>query len=469
MNSEQNPPELIVSGLLVVPGHPPERGEVHVANGTIVAVIAGSTADSHGVARIDAGRALVFPGAIDCHVHSGSHQGEGITALTRSAAAGGVTTVVDMPYDAVGPVDSTEAMQEKIARLSDEAVVDVALLATVRPDAGAGDVAPLVEAGAAGFKLSTFCTDAYRFPRVSGAQFLDVLAAVRDSSSVVLVHAEAEDVIKPRIDEARASGDTSPRAHCRSRPPVSETAAVLTALEYARATDARLHLCHLSLPRSVDLVRRAVEEGVHATSETCPHYLVFCDEDMDRLGGRLKINPPVRSAEDRDAMWGRVLNGAIDVVSSDHAPWPLSYKTKENIFDNHSGAPGVETLFAIVAGGIFARGGSAGDVARLLSDGPARLFGLNNSKGSLEVGKDADMVFFDPDAAFVVDEAKLHSNAGWSPYHGLNLSGRVTMAISRGEVVYDGSEVVGAPGRGRLLQPGRPHAANAAAKGDSDG
>jgi len=468
VNIEEDTPELIVSGLLVVPGRPPERGEVHVANGMIVAVIAGSTADSQ-VARIDAGKALVFPGAIDCHVHSGSHKGEGITALTRSAAAGGVTTVVDMPYDAVGPVNSTESMQEKIGRVRDEAVVDVALLATVRPDAGAGDVGPLVEAGAVGFKLSTFCTDAYRFPRVSGAQFLEVLEAVRDASSVVLVHAEAEDVIKPRIDEARASGDTSPRAHCRSRPPVSETAAVLTALEYARATDARLHLCHLSLPRSVDFVRRAVDEGVHATSETCPHYLVFCEEDMDRLGGRLKINPPVRSADDRDGMWERVLNGAIDAVSSDHAPWPLSYKTNENIFDNHSGAPGVETLFAIVAGGVLARVGSAEDVARLLSDGPARLFGLNDSKGSLEVGKDADMVFFDPGAAFVVDEATLHSNAGWSPYNGLTLSGRVTMTISRGEVVYDGSEVLGAPGRGRHLQPSRTDAAHRPAEGGANG
>jgi allantoinase len=428
------------------------RGEILVADERIVAVVPGEPPDRPGVKRIDLGQALLLPGAIDCHAHSGSYGGEGMLAMTRSAAAGGVTTVIDMPYDADGPLDNTDAFAAKAARVEREAVIDVALLATVRPGTGANEVQPLVESGAVGFKLSMFCTDPVRFPRIPDVQFIEILAAIAEANSLACVHAENEEIIKPLIDRARQTGQSRPIDHCRSRPPVSETQAVLTALEYARDAQARLHLCHLSLPRSVDLAAAYAAEGLPVSTETCPHYLCFSEDDMERLGGRLKINPPVRSAGDVAGLWQRLLGGGIDVVASDHAPWPLGHKTAEVIFDNHSGAPGVETLFPIVAGELLSnRGGTVADVVRLTASTPARLFGLDHCKGALRPGMDADVVAFDPSGTAIVDETALHSNAGWSPYHGRPVHGTVLLTMSRGEVVWDGSQIPVAPGRGRLV------------------
>lgn len=444
------PVDLALAGRLVTGTGEPTRGELLVSGGRIVEVSRSTPSSTPAARRVDVGEAYLLPGAIDCHAHSGSHPGEGLQALTRSAVAGGVTTVVDMPYDAAGPVVSEEVMTRKRSVVEGEALTDVALLGTVRPGTGGDDVRPLVAAGAVGFKLSLFCTDARRFPRIPDGQFLEVLEAIREAGSIACVHAENEEIIKPLIESFRAAGDGSPLAHCRSRPPVSETQAVLTALEYAHETGASLHLCHLSLPRSVDLAARYKEDGARVSTETCPHYLCFSEEDMERQGGRLKINPPLRTRDAEEGLWERVAAGAVDVVASDHAPWPIEQKTEPFIFDNHSGAPGVETLLTAVASGLLDRGGSPNDVARLLSARPAALFGLA-AKGSLEVGKDADVVAFDPSRPVTIDERKLHSNAGWSPYHEMTFSGRVVLTVSRGEVVYDGESVLAEPGRGRVV------------------
>lgn len=443
--------DVSIRGMVVDGDAEPFRGEILISGGRIIGVRSGEPAAAAAIHSLDVGGAYLMPGAVDCHVHSGSHPGEGIAALTRSAAAGGVTTVIDMPYDAEAPVVDPDVFRKKRSRVEREAVVDVALLGTVRPGTGAADVAPLVDAGVVGFKLSLFCTDAQRFPRIHDGQFIEVLDAIREAKSIACVHAENEEIIKPLIARACGSGDVSPLAHCRSRPPVSETQAVLTALEYARVTGAHLHLCHLSLPRSVDLGARYASEGTSVSVETCPHYLCFSEDDMERLGGRLKINPPVRSAASKEALWERVFDACVDVVASDHAPWPLSDKTHPAIFDNHSGAPGVETLLPLLVTGVLARGGRLRDVSRLVSAAPARLFGLSN-KGSLDVGMDADIVAVDTAASYSIDEALLHSNARWSPYHGMTTGCRVVLTVSRGDVVWDGTSVSGSPGRGRLVE-----------------
>ncbi|MGH9304691.1 MAG: dihydroorotase [Acidimicrobiales bacterium] len=448
--------DLCLVGRVVTRGErEPERAELVVSGGRIAEVRAlrGKAAGLPSPARrIDVGDAYLLPGGIDCHVHSGSHPGEGIAALTRSAAAGGVTTVVDMPYDATGPVVDGSVFAEKSRRVEKEAVVDVALLGTVRPGPDAEGVKALVGAGAVGFKLSLFCTDPRRFPRIHDDQFLQILEAIEQAGSIACVHAENEEIIKPLIERARRSGDSSPIAHCRSRPPVSETQAVLTVLEYARETGARLHLCHLSLARSVELASSYRAAGTKVSVETCPHYLCFSELDMAAQGGRLKINPPLRSPADVEGLWHHVSSGAVDVVASDHAPWPISDKTRADIFDNHSGAPGVETLLTVLGSRLLARGGSACDLARLVSERPAELFGLSGQKGSLAAGKDADILAFDPDADFVLHESDLHSNAGWSPYDKMSFTGRVVLTVSRGEVVFEGGRVLGMPGRGRLVK-----------------
>ena len=447
--------DLSIAGRVVKGPVEPVRGEIRVAGGRIVEVREGEPASGSASKLIDVGDAYLFPGAIDCHVHSGSTTAEGIRALTASAAAGGVTTVIDMPYDVAAPVVSPEILAAKRDKVMTEALVDVALLGTVRPGTGGTDVGPLVEAGAVGFKLSLFGTDPHRFPRIPDDQFLEVLAAIREHGSVACVHAENEEIIKPLLARAREAGNSSPLDHCRSRPPVSETQAVLTALEYANETQAHLHLCHLSLGRSVDLARCYAAEGLQVTIETCPHYLCFSEDDMRRQGGRLKINPPLRPPAEVGRLWERLSAERIDVVSSDHAPWPLSDKTRPAIFDNHSGAPGTETLVTVLAAGLSP---GVGTSARSCSSWLRHQRGSSGSRTQKALWRPAwtpmSWLSTRPGPSHWTS-ARLHSNAGWSPYHGMAFPGQVVLTVSRGEVVWDGSKVLGSPGRGRVLRRSR--------------
>jgi allantoinase len=226
---------------------------------------------------------------------------------------------------------------------------------------------------------------------------------------------------------------------------------VLKAAEFAYSTSCAVHFCHLSLARSVELVSWFVSDGLDATVETCPHYLTFDDSSMDELGSRLKINPPLRGVQDQAALWAAIAAGRIDVVASDHAPWPLEQKKQPNVFDNHSGVPGVETLVPLVLGQGLARGIAVDALARVLSTNPAKRFGLA-SKGEIAVGKDADLIVFDPAVESLIDETKLHSNAAWSPYHGRRVHGRLTHVVARGDLVVDG-ELSSRPGRGKVLTP----------------
>jgi allantoinase len=446
--------ELSLVGRIVSSRGDQGHGEVRIRAGVIAAVSVGSVSDAPAEQRIDVGDAYVLPGLIDCHVHCLSHPGEGVAAATRSAAAGGVTTILEMPFDAEGPVWSVERFRQKQELVAREAHVDVGLYATVRPDGGGASVAELAEAGAVAFKLSMFDTDPARFPRTPDGRLFEELAAAAEVDRPVCVHAENDEIIRPLLTRLRATGDGRAELHAASRPPVSETAAVAEVLELARAARARIHLCHLSLPRSVDLVRQHADGGTRVTAETCPHYLLLSEDDLRRHGGRCKINPPLRRREDVDALWQRVRAGALDALSSDHAPWPLEQKTHDNVFDNHSGAPGVETLLPLVAGeALHRRDVPISSLVRLLSRRPAEVFGLAHRKGDLRPGLDADVVVFDPHRSWTLDERELHSNAGWSPYHGRHIRGAVTLTVARGEVVWDGRTVLSRPGRGRFVAP----------------
>lgn len=197
--------------------------------------------------------------------------------------------------------------------------------------------------------------------------------------------------------------------------------------------------------------------GTRVTAETCPHYLMLSEEDIPTLGSRGKINPPLRPAVERDALWPLLRRGLIHSVSSDHAPWPLHRKEHPNIFQNASGAPGVEVLLPLMYSEGVARGRLAiTDLARLLAENPARIFGLWGRKGAIAPGFDADLVVIDPEAEWVLGEAQQHSHAGWSPYHHWRLRGRIELTLLRGRPIYRNSQILAEPGTGRFLEPLHP-------------
>jgi len=387
---------------------------------------------------LDFGEALLLPGAVDVHVHTRSYAGEGIERCTRAAAAGGVTTIVDMPYDAVGPIDTLEAFETKVADVEREAHVDVALWATVPPRGPIDQVQDLVLAGAAAFKLSTFETHPVRFPRIPDGQLLGAFAAISAAGGLAGVHAENDEIVRAGIESERAAGVGDPLAHSRSRPPVAEHEAIARCLELARATGVRLHVCHVSTPRGVQLVRAARHEGVDVSAETCPHYLLLDESELLRLGGEAKINPPLRARP--------LPVDGLDLISSDHVGWPPERKHGDDILALASGAPGVELIVALVHDAL-----GAAELVRLVSEAPARRFGLWPRKGNLMPGADADLLVLDPELEWAIDPSALVTAAGWSPYAGRRLRGRVVASFSRGVQVWDGRQVLGSPGQGRFV------------------
>ncbi|BBI35333.1 dihydroorotase [Cohnella abietis] len=381
----------------------------------------------------------VLPGVVDAHVHCYSALNEGFYHASRSAAAGGVTTVIEMPYDATGMICTLEAFEEKKQRLEAESVVDMAMLVTIHKEDGYDHIRSLAAAGACGFKVSMFNTDSFRFPRIDDGQLLDSFAVIAETGCPVGVHAETDEIVRRYLDKYKDKG-SDPLSHGLSRPKVSESTAAVTAMELALAAGAKLHLYHCTFPRIFQLVEYYRSQGLRVTAETCTHYLVFSEEDMPRLKGRGKINPPLRSPEDVEGLWDLARSGAIDFVTSDHAPWLLDRKSNDaDIFANASGAPGVEQLLLVLYSEGVAKGRlSISDLVRLLCENPAATFGLGHRKGKLAVGYDADFVVLDPAASGVLDERKLHSSAGWSPYEGMGLRGRVMQTYVRGKLVYDG-------------------------------
>ena len=444
--------DLLIRGDLVLPGEVARGAGAGVRDG-LIAGLYGPAEDPAARETLDFRGLLVFPGIVDAHVHSYSIPGwEGFLHSSAAAAAGGVTTFIEMPYDAGAPTVSPELFGQKIERVARLARVDIALLATLKKEGTADVIAPLVKMGACGFKLSLFETDPDRFPRIEDDVLWKVLPVMAARGIPVGFHAEADGLIFSLIRKNREAGNTSPRAHCQSRPPASETLPVLKLLELAYWTRCRLHLYHVSHPRSVHLLKKFQEEGVDATAETCPHYLVLDEGEMERLKALGKINPPLRNRESLEEMWELVKEGRIDMVSSDHAPWPLEKKESPDIFDSASGAPGVETLFPLMfSEGVRKRGLSPVRLAQLLAENPARRFKLYPRKGRIALEADADFAVIDPKAEWTARGAEMHSCARWTPYEGLAVRGKVVATVLRGKVIYDGKTVLGKPGEGRFL------------------
>ncbi len=444
--------DLLIKGDLVLEDGLAKDASLGIKNGVIVGLYAAGE-EIEARESMDFQGLLVFPGIIDAHVHSYSIPGiEGFKYSTRAAAAGGVTTIIEMPYDAGNPITNPEALQKKIKLIDQEALVDVALLATLKKDGSREMIKPLLELGACGFKLSLFETDPERFPRIPDGVLWEILPLLAEAKIPVGFHAEDDELIFYLIEKWQKLRDTSAPAHCATRPPVSETIAVLKLLELAYWTKVPLHIYHVSEPRSGKLIQIFRQQGVNVTWETCPHYLILTSADMPRLGGKGKINPPLRDKQAVAQMWALLGKGGVDIVSSDHAPWPLKAKEQANIFANASGAPGVETLFPLMfSEGVVKRGLSSIHLAKVLATNPARRFGLYPRKGHIALGADADLTIVNPHTTWEIKEEKMQSSAKWSPFAGMTLQGRVVRTILRGKVVYDGQEVVAAPGFGQFI------------------
>lgn len=443
----------IYVGDIVLPDRAIDNGWVLVGDGAIQQVGDGPApaGERHGGPGT-----IVLPGAIDAQVHSRSQQDqEDFVWSTRSAAAGGVTTIVDMPYDDGELICTAERFRRKVAAAAAQARVDFALYATVDPLDGIAHVDPLVEAGAAAFKFSTFGTHPQRFPRVAPHILHDCFAAIARHGLVAGVHNEDDETVRAMTERVRLSGATDYAAHGRARPPLAEALATAQVYETGAATGCAAHVVHCSIGRGYELAAAYRAQGHQATIEACIHYLMLDEGDVARLGGMAKVNPPIRPRIEREALWRHLAAGNVTVVSTDHVSWSRDRKTNPDMLANASGVPGLEVLLPLLVAGLVARGLPLTHAARLLADNPARLFRIDARKGALALGRDADITLMRHAPRRYDPAASGNNVVDWSPYAGMELPYRVEATYLRGRLIAENGNVLAAPGSGRFISPAR--------------
>ena len=446
----------VFAGTVVLPDRVIDDGHVLVADGLVQLVGSGPApaGEKHGGSGF-----LVLPGAIDAQVHSRSQKGqEDFVWSTRSAASGGVTTIVDMPYDDGCLIASADRLREKATEAAAQARVDFVLYATVDPQEGAARIDELADAGAAAFKFSTFGTHPTRFPRIPPQTLYACFARIGRRGLVAGIHNENDEMVRAFIADVEKSGMTDYRAHGLSRPPITEALADAEVFELGAGAGCPVHIVHSSIARGYELAAAYRAQGYAATIEACIHYLTLDEEnDVRRLGGKAKINPPLRNRGEVEAIWRHLAAGNVTVVSTDHVSWSEDRKSDPNMLKNASGIPGLEVLYPLLLKGLSERNLSLTHSARLLAHNPATLFRLTNNKGALAVGRDADVVLMrrDPRRYLAADSG--NNFVSWSPYDGIELPFRVVATFLRGSCIAEDGRVTAAPGTGRFVTPPLAH------------
>jgi allantoinase len=416
---------------------------VHTEGGRIVAVTPFDDAPGGAVTLAD--DEVLLPGLVDSHVHvnePGRTEWEGFVTATAAAIAGGVTTIVDMPLNSIPPTTSVDALHVKREVAKGQVSTDVAFWAGAVPG-NVDQLRPLHEAGVVGFKCFLLDSGVPEFPPLDDAGLRAALTELATFDGLLIAHAEDADVIAAAPEPAGPSY----AGFLASRPAAAEESAIGRLIAAARDTGTRVHVVHLADGDALPMLRAARAEGVRITVETCPHYLTFAAQDVPDGATPFKCCPPIREQSHREALWGALADGDVDLVVSDHSPCTADLKLLDrgDFGAAWGGIASLQVALPAVWTGARARGVALSDVARWMSAGPARLAGLPR-KGAIAVGKDADLVAFAPEDRWTVGGLR-HRNPV-TPYAGRDLFGVVRRTWLRGEPA-DGAD-------GRLLRRGMP-------------
>ncbi len=433
---------LVVRARRVVLPDGERAAAVHTEDGVVTAVTGFDDAPAGAVTLAD--DEVLLPGLVDSHVHvnePGRTEWEGFATATRAAAAGGITTIVDMPLNSVPATTTLDALRVKREVADGQVAVDVAFWGGAVPG-NTGELRAMHEAGVVGFKCFLLDSGVPEFPPLDDAGLRAALAELAAFDGLLIAHAEDEAV----IDSAPEPSGASYAAFLASRPPAAEETAIGRLVAATRDTGARSHVVHLADGDALPLLRAARVEGVRVTVETCPHYLTFAAEDVPDGDTAFKCCPPIREAVHREALWGALRAGDVDLVVSDHSPCTPELK-RLDVGDfglAWGGIAGLQVALPAVWTGARSRGIGLADVVGWMSAAPARLAGLPG-KGAIAVGRDADLVAFAPEERFTV--GRLEHRNPVTPYAGRELTGVVRRTWLRGREA-DGSPL------GRLLARG---------------
>jgi allantoinase len=416
------------------PGEPERPLAIGIRDGTIVAVEPLDTSALAGRDTLDlAAGEVLLPGLVDSHVHvcePGNTEWEGFATATRAAAAGGITTLVDMPLDSVPVTVSVEALRAKRQAAAGQCHVDVAFWAGVIPGSAA-QVGPLARAGVAGFKCFLSDSGSPDFPPVDPAQLTEALRITAGLGLPLLVHAECDPPAAPGPRPAAPGPRAAYAGYLAARPRQLENLAVARVIAAARATGGHAHIVHLSSADALPMIAAARRDGVRVTAETCPHYLTLAAEEI--TGTTAKCSPPVREAANRELLWAGLRENVLDMVVSDHSPCTEAMKAAGDWDRAWGGISSLQLGLPLTWTQARRRGVGLPQVAAWMSAAPARLAGLT-AKGRIAPGCDADFCVLAPDESFTVDAAKLHhKHPKTTPYLGRTLSGVVRTTLLRGQ------------------------------------
>lgn len=403
---------------------------------------------------IDVNGKIVLPGMIDMHVHlrdPGFPERENFESGTKAAAAGGVTTVIDMPNTLPATV-TLKAFEEKKEIAEKKSIVDYGFIG------GAGevpseDIIALAKAGATGFK--SFLIARFKELAANDYTLFNHMKLLSKMDLPLLVHAENGNLVERFMEEAKLSGRVDPIAHCDFRPAIAEVEAATRCITLAQEAGAHLHICHISSSGTVDVIERAQLEGQLVTGETSTNYLLFTRDTMKERGPYAKIDPPLRGKDDQLRLWEGLNDGTIYVLASDHAPYTKEEKERgwNNIFDAPSGGVVIETTLPLMLDAVNRDMTSLERLIDVFSSNPASMNGLYPKKGVLMIGSDADMVIVDMKKPFHIKGENLQTIQKITPYEDIKGTGTPIMTLVRGNVVYEDGQVVGKPGKSEFQRP----------------
>ena len=432
--------DVIIRGRNVVLPDAIAPASIHIADGLIINVgpYEGPTGDSEVIDV--ASPAVVMPGLVDTHVHvnePGRTEWEGFYTATRAAAAGGTTTLIDMPLNSIPATTTVTAFQTKLEAAKDQCHIDVGFWGGVVPG-NTSEIKPLVDAGVVGFKCFLVPSGVEEFPHVTEGDLRRAMPELTRLDALLIVHAEL-----PHDEDETAHLD--PRSYntfLSSRPCADENKAIELMIRLSRDFGTRVHIVHLSSAEALPMLREAQASGVRISAETCPHYLYFASENIGEARTEFKCCPPIRDRENREQLWRGLIDGTIETVVSDHSPCLAGLKLRElgDFMQAWGGISSLQLRLPIVWTEARRRGLSILDLSRWLCYEPARLVNLHHRKGSIAQGLDADLIVWDPDSEFTVSSEMLYHRNKLTPYDGEVLSGLVQKTFLRGQKIYDGGE-----------------------------
>jgi allantoinase len=457
-NASSGEHNLIVRGRRVITPEGERAAAIHIRDGVVAQITSSGDVRADG-AIYEAGDLVVMPGLVDTHVHinePGRTEWEGFSTATRAAAAGGITTLIEMPLNSIPATTAVSAFQEKLSATTGRLWVDTGFWGGVVPG-NALELRGLWEAGCFGFKCFLVDSGVPEFARAAESDLRAALPELAKLGAPLLAHAEVPGPIEVATKHRVASAP--PKAHqtwLESRPRASENVAIELLLRLGAEYNAHVHIVHLSSSDAIPQIQRARAARVKVSVESCPHYLTFFSEEIPDGATQFKCAPPIREKANRECLWAALRDGTIDMVATDHSPCPPEMKRQESgdFFAAWGGIASLQLSLPAVWTEARARGFSVAHLAKWLCQAPARLAGLENKKGAIAAGHDADLVVWNPDAAFRVDPAQLQHRHKLTPYAGRELLGIVEATFLRGRKIFERGAFCPAP-EGQVLLRGQ--------------